>query len=85
MDSLGLGLLNTKYTKRKRIFATDKSLKKLKDFNVEHAEVITSRMIQKITTQFVKHLKEEETAVDQSINVVSKIFELKELNYNESN
>lgn len=60
-------------------------LKKLKDFNVEHAEMVTSRMIQKITTQFVKHLKEEETTVDQSINVVSKIFALKELNYNESN
>jgi glutamyl-tRNA reductase len=59
--------------------------KKIKDFNIEQAEVITSRMIQKITTQFVKHLKEEETAVDQSINVVSKIFDLKELNYNESN
>ena len=58
--------------------------KKIKDFNVEQAEVITSRMIQKITTQFVKHLKEDETAVDQSINVVSKIFDLKELIHDES-
>jgi hypothetical protein len=33
MDSLGIGLLNSKYTRRKRVFATDKSLKKLKDFN----------------------------------------------------
>jgi len=48
--------------------------KKIKDFNVEHAEYVTNRMIQKITTQFVKHLKAEETAVDQSINVISKIF-----------
>ncbi len=48
--------------------------KKLKNFNIEHAEFITSRMIQKITTQFVKHLKDEETAVDQSIHVISKIF-----------
>ncbi len=48
--------------------------KKIKDFNIEHAEFVTSRMIQKITTQFVKHLKDEETAVDQSINVISKIF-----------
>ena len=31
-------------------------------------------MIQKITTQFVKHLKDEETSVDQSINVINKIF-----------
>ncbi len=48
--------------------------KKIKDFNVEHAEFVTTRMIQKITTQFVKHLKAEETVVDQSINVISKIF-----------
>lgn len=48
--------------------------KKLKDFNVEHAEFVTNRMIQKITTQFVKHLKDDETSVDQSINVISKIF-----------
>ena len=48
--------------------------KKIKDFNVEHAEYVTNRMIQKITTQFVKHLKAEETSVDQSINVISKIF-----------
>jgi len=40
MDSLGLGLLNTKYTKRKRIFATDKSLKKLKDFNKSKNEPV---------------------------------------------
>lgn len=33
MDSLGLGLLNSKYTKGKRVFATDKSLNKLRDFN----------------------------------------------------
>ena len=48
--------------------------KKIKDFNIEHAEFVTNRMIQKITTQFVKHLKAEETSVDQSINVISKIF-----------
>ncbi|MGD9329179.1 MAG: hypothetical protein PVH48_09460 [Cyclobacteriaceae bacterium] len=33
MDSLGIGLLNSKYTRRKRVLATDRSLKKLKDFN----------------------------------------------------
>ncbi|MBL4938781.1 MAG: glutamyl-tRNA reductase [Lutibacter sp.] len=50
--------------------------KKIKDFNIEHAEYITNRIIQKITTQFVKHLKDENTAVDQSIDVVSRIFNL---------
>ncbi len=58
--------------------------KKIKNFNVEHAEVVTSRLIQKITTQFVKHLKEEDTAVDQSINVISKMFNFRELNLNEN-
>ena len=48
--------------------------KKLKDFDEEHAEIITSRFIQKITTQFVKHLKDEETSVPQSIEVVRKMF-----------
>lgn len=48
--------------------------KKIKGFNVEHAEFVTNRMIQKITTQFVKHLKDDDTSVDQSINVISKIF-----------
>ncbi|WP_372793846.1 glutamyl-tRNA reductase [Lutibacter sp.] len=58
--------------------------KKLKDFNIEHAEFVTSRMIQKITTQFVKHLKNEETSVDQSISVISKMFNIKELSLNEN-
>lgn len=53
--------------------------KKLKDFNIEHAEVITSRFIQKITTQFVKHLKAQDTSVNQSIEVISKMFELNEI------
>lgn len=56
--------------------AIDFQSKKTKDFNSEHAEVITSRMIQKITTQFVKHLKAEDTSVDQSIEVISKMFDI---------
>ena len=48
--------------------------KKIKNFNIEQAEFVTNRMIQKITTQFVKHLKDDDTAVDQSINVICKIF-----------
>ncbi|SDX48251.1 glutamyl-tRNA reductase [Lutibacter oricola] len=54
--------------------------KKIKGFDVEQAEVITSRMIQKITTQFVKHLKDEQTSADQSISVVSKIFNSEKVN-----
>ncbi|MBV1924623.1 MAG: glutamyl-tRNA reductase [Flavobacteriaceae bacterium] len=58
--------------------------KKIDNFNEEQAEIITSRMIQKITTQFVKHLKDDKTTVDQSIEVVSQIFNLKELSLNEN-
>lgn len=48
--------------------------RKLVNFDEEQAEVITSRIIQKITTQFVKHLKDENTSVNQSIEVMSKVF-----------
>ncbi|PQJ19949.1 glutamyl-tRNA reductase [Tenacibaculum sp. SG-28] len=48
--------------------------KKNRDFDEEQAEVITSRLIQKITTQFVKHLKDENTSITQSIDVMSKVF-----------
>ena len=52
--------------------------KKTKDFNSEHAQLVTSRFIQKITTQFVKHLKDEQTTTNQSIEVIAKIFEIKD-------
>lgn len=48
--------------------------KKFNDFDEEQAEVITSRLIQKMTTQFVKHLKSEDTNVNQSIEVMAKVF-----------
>ena len=48
--------------------------KKIKDFDESQAEVITSRFIQKITTQFVKHLKAEETSINNSIGVMAKVF-----------
>ena len=48
--------------------------KKIKGFDEQQAEILTNRFIQKITTQFVKHLKEEHTSVDDSIQVMSKVF-----------
>ncbi|MEQ6124750.1 glutamyl-tRNA reductase [Pseudotenacibaculum sp. MALMAid0570] len=48
--------------------------KKIKNFDEDQAEMLTNRFIQKITTQFVKHLKEEETSVNDSIQVMSKVF-----------
>lgn len=59
--------------------------KKLNNFNSEQAELVTSKVIQKITTQFVKHLKHEETAADVSIDVISKIFNINKSSFNEKN
>jgi glutamyl-tRNA reductase len=49
--------------------------KKISNFDVDQAEILTSRFIQKITTQFVKHLKDEETSVAESIEVIQKVFQ----------
>lgn len=48
--------------------------KKIKNFDENQAEILTNRFIQKITTQFVKHLKEEDTSVNDSIQIMSKVF-----------
>jgi len=49
--------------------------KKIVDFDENQAEILTSRFIQKITTQFVKHLKDEQTSVSDSIEVIQKVFQ----------
>ncbi|MEO9571530.1 MAG: glutamyl-tRNA reductase [Polaribacter sp.] len=49
--------------------------KKITDFDESQAEILTSRFIQKITTQFVKHLKDEDTSVSQSLQVINKVFQ----------
>ena len=49
--------------------------KKITNFDENQAEVLTSRFIQKITTQFVKHLKDENTSVSESIDVIQKVFQ----------
>ncbi len=49
--------------------------KKIINFDENQAEILTSRFIQKITTQFVKHLKDEETSVSESIEVIQKVFQ----------
>lgn len=48
--------------------------RKIKDFDESQARILTNRFIQKITTQFVKHLKEEDTSVNDSIQVMAKVF-----------
>lgn len=50
--------------------------KKLDNFNEEQAEIISNRIIQKITTHFANHLKHENTMVDESIEWIEKVFQL---------
>lgn len=50
--------------------------KKLSNFDEQQAELISNRIIQKITAQFASHLKEDDTSVDESIEWISKVFQL---------
>lgn len=49
--------------------------KKITNFDEDQAEILTSRFIQKITTHFVRHLKEDDTSVSQSLKVIEKVFQ----------
>jgi glutamyl-tRNA reductase len=53
--------------------------KKLLNFNEEQAEIISNRIIQKITNHFANHLKDEDTMVDESIDYINKIFQISPL------
>ncbi|MFM9989386.1 glutamyl-tRNA reductase [Flavobacterium sp.] len=50
--------------------------KKLSNFDEEQAELISNRIIQKITNHFANHLKDEETMVDESIDWIQKVFQI---------
>ncbi|WP_425235281.1 glutamyl-tRNA reductase [Ulvibacterium sp.] len=54
----------------------DYQAKKMSDFNEEQADVITNRIIQKITKQFANHLKETHTDADDSLELIQKVFQL---------
>jgi glutamyl-tRNA reductase len=50
--------------------------KKLANFDEEQAEIISNRIIQKITNHFANHLKNDNTMVDESINLIQKVFQI---------
>ena len=50
--------------------------KKISDFNTEQADVISDRIIQKITKQFANHLKEANSDADDSLALIQKVFQL---------
>lgn len=54
----------------------DYQSKKLSDFNPEQADVISDRIIQKITKQFANHLKEKDIDSDSSLELIQKVFQL---------
>ncbi|SFU27041.1 glutamyl-tRNA reductase [Pustulibacterium marinum] len=53
----------------------DYQRKKFVDFNEQQAEVLSNRLIQKITTHFANHLKDG-SASDDSIELIQKVFQL---------
>lgn len=50
--------------------------KKLNNFDEEQAELISKRIIQKITNHFANHLKDSDTMVDESIEWIEKVFQI---------
>ncbi len=50
--------------------------KKITNFDEEQAELISNRIIQKITNHFANHLKDDSTMVDESIEWIEKIFQI---------
>lgn len=50
--------------------------KKLSDFNSEQADIISDRIIQKITKQFANHLKDTEVDAEDSLELIQRVFQL---------
>ena len=50
--------------------------KKISGFDESQAEIISNRIIQKITTQFANHLKDENTTSEESVALIQKVFQL---------
>lgn len=60
-------------------FATaelDTQRKKMSDFNEAQAEVISNKIIQKITNHFAHHLKGDDISTDDSLELIKKVFQL---------
>lgn len=50
--------------------------KKISDFNSIQADIISERIIQKITKQFANHLKDTEIDSDTSLELIQRVFQL---------
>ncbi|MCL4120460.1 UNVERIFIED_CONTAM: hypothetical protein GTU68_040048 [Idotea baltica] len=54
----------------------DYQSKKRTDFDAQQADVISGRIIQKITKQFANHLKGDNVDSDTSLELIQKVFQL---------
>ncbi|APX99006.1 glutamyl-tRNA reductase [Lacinutrix venerupis] len=54
----------------------DTQRKKIADFNEEQAELISNKLIQKITNHFAHHLKDEAISTNDSLELIQKVFQL---------
>ncbi|MEQ5790919.1 glutamyl-tRNA reductase [Muricauda sp. NFXS6] len=54
----------------------DFQTKKIEGFDQLQAEIISDRIIQKITKQFANHLKSNEVDTDDSLELIQKVFQL---------
>ena len=50
--------------------------KKLADFDQEQADMVSERIIQKITKQFANHLKKSDVDTEESLQIIQQIFQL---------
>ncbi len=50
--------------------------KKINGFNEEQAEILSNRLIHKITTQFANHLKDDSVSTTDSLALIHKMFQL---------
>lgn len=55
----------------------DYQSKKQSDFDAQHADVVSDRIIQKITKQFANHLKDDDVDSESSLELIQKVFQLK--------
>jgi glutamyl-tRNA reductase len=53
--------------------------KKTGNFDVAQVDLISARIIQKITNHFASHLKNENTCMDESIDLIEKVFQIGQL------
>lgn len=61
-----------------KIAELDVQRKKLTDFNEAQAELISNNIIQKITNHFAFHLKNDGMSIDDSLELIKKVFQLEE-------